>query len=250
MSQNQAYQSSKFVRSTIEAIVNLFNKLKKCNVVYLIQGSPQASLSINSDDFFYNLLFDQDNNIKELSVGNRGVPFNGKKFTIENLKEENGEIQCDHAGIWNETSNVFESTLKCDKDNLDTILLDFNKFMELAALLDTSAPPPSSGSSRNAGPTPQTSQTSSSNAGPTTQTPTSAPTPSSGSSSNAGPSNPAPTPTPSSPRSLPWLGGAAVISGGLCYAGYKARQAQAQKTKNSESTATVSSKKPLKLKNS
>jgi hypothetical protein len=122
----------------------------------------------------------------------------------------------------------------------------------------TAAPPaatPSPGPSSHTGPTPQTSATPN-NAGQSTQTPTTA-TPSSSPSSNVGqtpqpfgssnnnhtpapgssaqsntrPQNSNPPLTPNHNRSFILAGGTAVIGGGLAYAGYKARQAQAHKTK-------------------
>lgn len=113
---------------------------------------------------------------------------------------------------------------------------------------------PSSAPSSNAGQTPQTAA-SPNNAGQTPQAPTATPSPDlssnagqtpqpsgspsnnppaqgNGGQSNTGPQNSNPPPTPNHNRSFVLLGGtAAVIGGGLAYAGYKARQAQAQKTK-------------------
>ncbi len=261
LSQKQEYPPKQFAIATIEAITNAFiGRLNCCKTVQYIDGATRAMCNekemVHFDhidnrlligrvpDFRSRLEFDENHNIEGLCVENElKAPL---QFLIEGLKEQNGKIQCDRAGLYNLTSKAYVSTLKCDRDHLfDT----FKQYLPKSVSPVQTTSTPSTGSPSAVG------------------SPASAATPTPGSPSAVGSPASAATPTPGSPSAVgstaqtsgqssngaqgnavpqnspfAWLGGAAVLGVGCIYVGYKARQAQIQK--NSESTAPISSERP------
>ncbi len=230
---SQNHESWNFIKEILAEFTNTFGKLKNCNTenvdrlrtrvqqcdnagaVSCDENIPKYSfyctkfpckrLFIRIANFFFFLLSNKNDVIEQFIINSST---DGKRFVnnliIEKLTVKNGIGQCTSSGIYARVSDfdlrIPKNEWECD--DLRALSGKIKNYLENSVLsAQTTSTPPVSGTSSNSG------------------------------QSNTGPQN-SNSPIPSHNRSFVLLGGTAVIGGGLAYAGYRARQAQIQKTKD------------------